>query len=83
MLLELLGDGVDLPRVSVAGFMEGARAIAIGRYKLVQHALARSVLFDLQSDPRESRDVGAEHPLALRYLPALHAQPSCMLLKRR
>lgn len=34
----------------------------------VQHALAKSVLFDLRSDPAERRDVGAEHPLALRYL---------------
>jgi choline-sulfatase len=67
-LPELLGDTVDAPRASVSGFMEVGRAIAIGRYKLVQHALSRCSLFDTQSDPRETQDIGAEHPLALRYL---------------
>jgi arylsulfatase A-like enzyme len=50
--------------------MENMRAVASGRYKLVLRAPERLALYDLARDPHETRDVAADHPLAVRYLRA-------------
>jgi arylsulfatase A-like enzyme len=69
-LPDLLGETSDAPRATVSGFMETMRAVASGRYKLIQRGLERFVLYDLARDPHETRDVAADHPLAVRYLRA-------------
>ena len=41
-------------------------AVQTGRFKLISSKVpAREVLYDLERDPRETRDVSAEHPEAL------------------
>jgi arylsulfatase A-like enzyme len=50
--------------------MENGRAVASGRYKLVQRTSERFTLYDVARDPHETRDVAADHPLAVRYLRA-------------
>ncbi|MEM9074495.1 MAG: sulfatase-like hydrolase/transferase [Myxococcota bacterium] len=67
----LRGARVDAPRPVIAGFMEGWRSIAVGRYKLIQRTHRRWMLFDLREDPREQHDVAARHPLVVRYLRGL------------
>ncbi len=63
----LLGESSDAPRASVTGFMEGWRALDVGRLKLIQRTERTSMLFDTISDPGETRDLAAERPIALRY----------------
>jgi arylsulfatase A-like enzyme len=71
-LLPLLrGIPSDAPRPNVAGFMEGWRAITVGRYKLIQRTHRRWMLYDLVADPHEHHDLAAERPLAVRYLRGL------------
>jgi arylsulfatase A-like enzyme len=68
---ELSGGAADAPRTSAAGFMTGYRALCAGRYKLVQHSLLHSFLYDTWEDPGETRDLSAERPLALAYVRGL------------
>jgi arylsulfatase A-like enzyme len=75
----LLGAANDVPRATVSGFMDNMRAVASGRYKLVQRSPERYQLYDLARDPRETRDVAADHPLAVRHL---RAQLGLMLAGR-
>lgn len=63
----LLGQTADAPRVAVTGFMEGWRAVNVGRLKLIQRTERRVILHDLVEDPREQTDVSAERPIAVRY----------------
>lgn len=64
----LRGESADAPRIAVSGFMEGWRSVNIGRFKFIQRAERQLMLFDLVADPDESRDLAAEHPIAVRYL---------------
>lgn len=66
-LPQLLGASADAPRYSVSGFMEGWRAIDVGRLKLIHRTDRRWQLFDLLDDPGESRDLASERPIAVRY----------------
>ncbi|MDH5491486.1 MAG: sulfatase, partial [Myxococcales bacterium] len=59
------------PRLTVAGFMEGWRALIVGRRKLIQRTEERMMLFDLEADPQEREDLAAERPLELRTLRGL------------
>ena len=71
-LLPLLrGVPSDAPRPNVAGFMEGWRAITVGRYKLIQRTHRRWMLYDLVADPHEHHDLAADRPIAVRYLRGL------------
>ena len=63
----LLGETADAPRVAVTGFMEGWRAVNVGRLKLIQRTERRVMLHDLVEDPDERTDVAAERPIAVRY----------------
>lgn len=63
----LLGASADAPRATVTGFMEGWRAVHVGRLKLIQRTERRVMLYDLVEDPREQVDVSAERPIAVRY----------------
>jgi choline-sulfatase len=67
-LPELQGEVADAPRGTVAGFMDGSRSMAVGRFKLVQHELTQQSLYDTRADPEESRDVAAERPITLSYV---------------
>ena len=68
-LLPLLrGETSDAPRARIAGFMEGWRAVVVGRWKLIQRTHRRWMLHDLAEDPGEERDLAAERPLAVRWL---------------
>jgi hypothetical protein len=53
--------------VAVTGFMEGWRAVNVGRLKLIQRTERRVMLHDLGEDPDEMHDVAAERPIAVRY----------------
>ncbi len=66
-LPQLLGASADAPRFTVTGFMDGWRAINVGRLKLIHRTERRIMLYDTVSDPGETRDLAAEHPIALRY----------------
>jgi arylsulfatase A-like enzyme len=63
----LLGESADAPRVAVTGFMEGWRAVSVGRLKLIQRTERRVMLHDLVEDPHEQTDVAADRPIAVRY----------------
>ncbi|MBX7190490.1 MAG: sulfatase-like hydrolase/transferase [Sandaracinaceae bacterium] len=63
----LLGQTADAPRVAVTGFMEGWRAVNVGRLKLIQRTERRVMLHDLVEDPDELTDVSADRPIAVRY----------------
>lgn len=66
-LPQLLGESADAPRAAVTGFMEGWRAINVGRLKLVQRTERNVTLFDTTEDPGELHDLAADHPIAVRY----------------
>jgi hypothetical protein len=51
--------------------MEHWRTVNVGRFKLVQRPGHASVLYDLQNDPSETRDVAADHPLVVGWLRGL------------
>ena len=67
----LRGQVEDAPPLSLTGFMEGWRALVVGRFKLVQRTPAHWTVFDLATDPGEQHDLTAERPLAVRYLRGL------------
>lgn len=80
-------DGVDLvaalagPRADRVFFWRGLRAgsadkaIRDGRWKYVaQSPLFPGLLFDIEADPSERRDLAARHPDVLRRLQAKHAE---------
>ena len=67
-LSELRGQGSSAPRAAVSGFMGGWRTIGVGRWKLLQRTLDHLWLYDVQTDPGETRDLAAERPITLRYL---------------
>jgi arylsulfatase A-like enzyme len=64
----LAGGAEDAPRAVVSGFMEHHRSIVLGHWKLIHRTRGRYALFDLASDPSETRDVAAEHPLVVELL---------------
>ena len=64
---QLLGEAADAPRFAMTGFMEGWRAVNVGRIKLIHRTERRIQLFDTVDDPDETRDVSAERPIAVRY----------------
>ena len=66
-LPQLLGEASDVPRAAVTGFMEGWRAINVGRLKLVQRTERTVLLYDTTTDPGETHDLAADHPIAVRY----------------
>ncbi len=66
-LPELLGEASDAPRAAVTGFMEGWRAINVGRLKLVQRTERTVLLYDTTDDPGELHDLAADRPIAVRY----------------
>ncbi|HEX7476220.1 MAG TPA: sulfatase [Polyangiales bacterium] len=70
-LPQLLGEQPDAPRFTVSGFMDGWRALATGRVKLVQQGLRHARLYDTLHDPGEHHDLAADHPITLRYAHAL------------
>ena len=43
-----------------------SRSVRVGRYKLIAHTPSRPMLFNLDSDPREQKNIAAEAPVALR-----------------
>ncbi|MCC7535298.1 MAG: sulfatase [Deltaproteobacteria bacterium] len=61
------GEDRSAPAVSVSGFMDDRRAASAGRWKIVLRG-TRTDLFDLETDPRETRNVADRHPVALRYM---------------
>ncbi len=67
----LAGETEDAPRATVTGFMNGWRTVVIGRYKLIQRTPARYMVYDLEEDPGETRDLAAERPITVRYLRAM------------
>lgn len=66
-LPELMGEAGDAPRAAVTGFMEGWRAINVGRLKLVQRTERNVTMFDTTADPGETNDLAPSHPIAVRY----------------
>ncbi len=66
-LPQLLGETSDAPRAAVTGFMEGWRAINVGRLKLVQRTERTVLLYDTTDDPGETHDLAADHPIGVRY----------------
>jgi choline-sulfatase len=63
----LLGEGQSAPRSTSSQFMTGVRSLAVGRLKLIQRGLESTALYDLATDPSETRDVAKLRPIALRY----------------
>lgn len=66
-LPQLLGASPSAPRFALTGFMDGWRALNVGRLKLIHRTERRIMLFDLVDDPGETRDLAAERPIAVRY----------------
>jgi len=67
----VLGGHAAAPRATVSGFMDGWRAVAVGRWKLIQRTAERMFVYDLTADPHEQSDLAAGRPIALRWLRGL------------
>ncbi|MFW6050749.1 MAG: sulfatase [Myxococcota bacterium] len=59
------------PRPAVASFLNGWRALVVGRYKLVHRTHAHLKLYDLAADPKERQDLAEQRPITARYLQGL------------
>jgi choline-sulfatase len=66
-LPELRGEPDHAPRAAVSGFFRAWRTLVTGRLKLVQHGTERAALYDVKSDPGETKDLAGEQPIALAY----------------
>jgi choline-sulfatase len=66
-LPELLGQDSRAPRPTASQFMTGFRTLAIGRLKLIQRGLENGSLYDLTTDPGETRDIARARPIGVRY----------------
>jgi len=64
----LRGVSDDAPRATVSGFMDGWRAVAVGRWKLIQRTAERMFVYDLSADAHEQTDLAAGKPITLRWL---------------
>ncbi len=53
----------DAPTADTSILERGRRSLSDGRWHLIEESNGTAVLFDLESDPREQRDVLAEFPL--------------------
>jgi arylsulfatase A-like enzyme len=64
-LVPLLGGGTGgYPRAVFSEFLDGQRAARLGRWKLIVRG-SSTTLFDLKSDPDETRDMSDAAPVAL------------------
>lgn len=68
MLPELLGAASSAPRLAVSGFMDDWRTVNTGRYKVIHRSAQRAMLFDLDEDPGETKDLAEDNPIAVRHL---------------
>ena len=60
------GEPVQRPRYAIIEFLDGKRAVRVGRSKLLVGAGDWSELYDLDSDPGETRDLATSAPIARR-----------------
>jgi choline-sulfatase len=70
-LLTTLACAETAPRHVVSGFMDGWRTAVSGSLKLVHRSVSKYAVYDLAKDPRETTDIAASHPVAVRTLRAL------------
>ena len=69
------GDWPSAPHVAFSDFLDHRRVIRGGDWKLIVRGDLSHVLFDLQRDPWETKELdGREHPIAQRYLRTVHGQ---------
>jgi len=68
LLPGLRGEAPAAPPVAVSAFMNGWRSAVEGPRKLVQRTLQETRLYDLASDPGETRNLAAERPVAVDHL---------------
>jgi len=54
------------PRAALTVDGQVARGLKVDRYRLVHKGPGRMELYDELADPREQKDVAADHPIALR-----------------
>ena len=54
------------PRAAMTVDGQVARGLKVARYRLVHRGPGRMELYDELADPREQKDVAADHPIALR-----------------
>jgi choline-sulfatase len=66
-LVPLVFDSVGVsPRAALTVDGQVARGLKVDRYRLVHKGAGRMELYDEFADPREQKDVAADHPIALR-----------------
>jgi choline-sulfatase len=66
-LIPLCFDEVGVsPRAALTVDGQVARGLKVDRYRLVHKGFGRMELYDELHDPREQKDVAADHPIALR-----------------
>ena len=66
-LVPLAFDEVGVsPRAALTVDGQVARGLKVDRYRLVHKGFGRMELYDELADPREQKDVAADHPIALR-----------------
>ncbi|MDD5309239.1 MAG: sulfatase [Deltaproteobacteria bacterium] len=70
----LAGATVDAwPQAAFSDFLGGQRVARSGRFKVIQRGM-NVTLFDLVNDPKETKDVSSDHPIALAGLRDLLGQ---------
>jgi choline-sulfatase len=66
-LVPLVFDEIGVsPRAALTVDGQVARGLKVDRYRLVHRGPGRMELYDELTDPREQKDVAADHPIALR-----------------
>jgi len=56
------------PRAALTVDGQIARGLKVDRYRLVHRGPGRMELYDELADPREQKDIAADHPIALRQM---------------
>ncbi|HXT95059.1 MAG TPA: sulfatase [Polyangia bacterium] len=66
-LVPLVFDEIGVsPRAALTVDGQVARGLKVARYRLVHKGPGRMELYDEVADPREQKDIAADHPIALR-----------------
>ncbi|RMH39038.1 MAG: hypothetical protein D6689_17830, partial [Deltaproteobacteria bacterium] len=77
------GGRVARPLYAVAEFLDHARAVRVGRWKLIRGAGGASELYDVEADPTEKTNRADDAPIALRLCEVMLGEAIATPTKRK